>query len=178
VRPAGLREALAPRGPWGVRGVGCDGEGVRDRCVAVLGGEQARACVLVGIGNLGSALADYAGFGTRGFEFVGIFDAAPERVGQRVGGHTVQPVDRLEEVVAGTGATIGVIATPAAVAQQLCDRLAAAGVRSILNFAPVALTAPAGVDVRHVDLSVELQVLAFLGTQRTVSAQPVAGGMA
>ena len=67
---------------------------------AVLGGEQSRACVLVGIGNLGSALADYAGFGTRGFEFVGLFDAAPDRVGQRIGGHTVRPVDELEEVVA------------------------------------------------------------------------------
>jgi redox-sensing transcriptional repressor len=149
----------------------------------VLGGEQSRACVLVGIGNLGSALADYAGFGTRGFEFVGIFDAAPERVGQRIGGHTVLAVDRLEEVVARTGASIGVIATPAAVAQQLCDRLVAAGVRSILNFAPVALAAPAGVDVRQVDLSVELQVLAFLGAQRAVPGQPspedlAAGGMA
>jgi redox-sensing transcriptional repressor len=74
----------------------------------------------------------------------------------------------LEDVVAATGASIGVIATPAEVAQPVCDRLVAAGVRSILNFAPVALAVPAGVDVRHVDLSVELQVLAFLGSQRAV----------
>ena len=134
---------------------------------AVLGVERSRACVLVGIGNLGAALADYAGFGTRGFEFVGLFDAAPSRVGQRIGGRVVRPVEELEAVVDATQASLGVIATPAEVAQSVCDRLVAAGVRSILNFAPVTLVAPAGVDVRQVDLSVELQVLAFLGQQRS-----------
>ena len=85
-------------------------------------------------------------------------------------GGRVRPVEELEDVVAATGASIGVIATPAEVAQSVCDRLAAVGVRSILNFAPVTLTAPAGVDVRQVDLSVELQVLAFLGQQRGATA--------
>jgi redox-sensing transcriptional repressor len=136
--------------------------------------------VLVGIGNLGSALADYAGFGTRGFEFVGLFDAAPARIGQTIGGRTVRPMDELEQVVGKTRASIGVIATPAEVAQPICDRLTDAGVRSILNFAPLALTAPDAVDVRQVDLSVELQVLAFLGEQRLVPAprSSVAGGLA
>ena len=130
--------------------------------------ERSRACVLVGIGNLGSALADYAGFGSRGFEFVGLFDASPARIGQRIGGLTVRPIEELEEVVVATQASIGVITTPAEVAQSVCDRLAAAGVRSILNFAPVTLAAPEGVDVRKVDLSVELQVLAFVGQQQLV----------
>ncbi|MDP5181391.1 redox-sensing transcriptional repressor Rex [Blastococcus sp. BMG 814] len=166
VNPAGLRKDLSHLGSCGVRGVGYDVRALRERIARVLGAERSRACVLVGLGNLGSALADYAGFGSRGFEFVGLLDAAPERVGQRIGGLTVQDVADLEAVVAATQASIGVIATPADVAQQVCDRLAAAGVRSILNFAPVTLSAPAGVDVRHVDLSVELQVLAFLGQQR------------
>jgi redox-sensing transcriptional repressor len=182
VNPAGLRKDLSHLGPCGVRGVGYEVATLRNRIAAVLGGERSRACVLVGIGNLGTALADYAGFGTRGFEFVGLFDSAPERVGQRIGGRTVRPMDELEEVVPATRASIGVIATPAEVAQSVCDRLVAAGVRSILNFAPVALAAPAGVDVRHVDLSVELQVLAFLGQQRLsdapVAGAAVAGGMA
>ena len=103
---------------------------------------------------------------------MGLFDAAPARVGQRIGGHTVRPVDDLDEVVAATEASIGVITTPAEVAQSVCDRLAAAGVRSILNFAPVTLAAPPGVDVRKVDLSVELQVLAFMGQQRLVRSTP------
>ncbi|MGY1718538.1 redox-sensing transcriptional repressor Rex [Blastococcus sp. SYSU DS0552] len=168
VNPAGLRKDLSHLGSCGVRGVGYDVRALRERIARVLGAEQSRACVLVGIGNLGTALADYAGFGSRGFEFVGLFDAAPGRVGQRIGGLTVQDVTGLEAGVTAAGASIGVIATPAEVAQQVCDRLAAAGVRSILNFAPVTLSAPPGVDVRQVDLSVELQVLAFLGQQRAV----------
>jgi redox-sensing transcriptional repressor len=170
--PAGLRKDLSHLGPCGVRGVGYEVRTLRDRIAAVLGVERSRSCVLVGIGNLGSALADYAGFGSRGFEFVGLFDAAAGRLGERIGGLTVRSIDELEDVVGATGASIGVITTPAEVAQSVCDRLAAAGVRSILNFAPVALVAPDGVDVRQVDLSVELQVLAFLGQQRLV---PVGG---
>jgi redox-sensing transcriptional repressor len=166
VNPAGLRKDLSHLGPCGVRGVGYEVANLRDRISGVLGVERSRACVLVGIGNLGSALADYAGFGSRGFEFVGLFDAAASRIGQRIGGRTVRPIEELEEVVAATQASIGVITTPAEVAQSVCDRLAAAGVRSILNFAPVTLSAPAGVDVRKVDLAVELQVLAFVGQQR------------
>ncbi len=168
VNPAGLRKDLSHLGPCGVRGVGYEVQTLRDRIARVLGVERSRACVLVGIGNLGSALADYAGFGSRGFEFVGLFDAAEARIGQHIGGLTVRPIDELEEVVATTQASIGVITTPAEVAQSVCDRLAAAGVRSILNFAPVTLAAPDGVDVRKVDLSVELQVLAFVGQQRLV----------
>jgi redox-sensing transcriptional repressor len=173
VNPAGLRKDLSHLGPCGVRGVGYEVGTLRDRIAGVLGVERSRACVLVGIGNLGSALADYAGFGSRGFEFVGLFDASPARVGQRIGGHVVRRVDELEQVVAAADASIGVITTPAEVAQSVCDRLAAAGVRSILNFAPVTLTAPEGVDVRKVDLSVELQVLAFVGQQRNGAAVEV-----
>jgi redox-sensing transcriptional repressor len=168
VNPAGLRKDLSHLGPCGVRGVGYEVATLRDRISGVLGVERSRACVLVGIGNLGSALADYAGFGSRGFEFVGLFDASPARIGQRIGGLTVRPIEELEEVVVATQASIGVLTTPAEVAQSVCDRLAAAGVRSILNFAPVTLAAPEGVDVRKVDLSVELQVLAFIGQQRLV----------
>lgn len=178
VNPAGLRKDLSHLGPCGVRGVGYDVATLRDRIGRVLGVERSRSCVLVGIGNLGAALADYAGFGTRGFEFVGLFDASPERIGQTVGGRTVQDIDDLEDVVAATDASIGVITTPAEVAQSVCDRLAAAGVRSILNFAPVTLAPPAGVDVRKVDLSVELQVLAFLGQQRLGDGDLLVGELA
>ncbi|WP_202925933.1 redox-sensing transcriptional repressor Rex [Goekera deserti] len=167
VNPAGLRKDLSYLGSCGVRGVGYEVAVLHGRIGAALGMERRRACVLVGIGNLGHALADYAGFGSRGFEFVALLDASPALVGQQVGGHTVRPVEELEAAVAETGASIGVLTTPAEVAQSVCDRLVAAGVRSILNFAPVALAVPAGVDVRKVDLSVELQVLSFLDQQRT-----------
>jgi redox-sensing transcriptional repressor len=173
VNPAGLRKDLSHLGSCGVRGVGYDVRALRERISRVLGAERSRACVLVGIGNLGTALADYAGFGSRGFRFVGLFDASPSRVGQVIGNLAVRPMTDLEATVTATDASIGVIATPADVAQQVCDRLAAAGVRSILNFAPVTLAVPEGVDVRPVDLSVELQVLAFLGQQRAVPAEEV-----
>jgi redox-sensing transcriptional repressor len=182
VNPAGLRKDLSHLGPCGTRGVGYEVGTLRDRIAGVLGVERSRACVLVGIGNLGSALADYAGFGSRGFAFVGLFDADPARVGQSIGGQLVRPVAELETVVGAAEVTLGVIATPAEAAQPVCDRLTAAGVRSILNFAPVTLLAPAGADVRQVDLSVELQVLAFLGQQRLLPAEARAeecvGGMA
>ncbi len=181
VNPAGLRKDLSYLGPCGVRGVGYSVAGLRERLTTALGGERSRPCVLVGIGRLGAALADYAGFASRGFQFVGLLDADPRRVGERVGGCTVRPIDELEALVAATAAAIGVITTPADVAQSVCDRLVAAGVRSILNFAPVALTVPPDVDVRKVDLSVELQVLAFLDEQRdgarAPATVPVAAGV-
>ena len=173
VNPAGLRKDLSYLGPCGVRGVGYSVAALQERLTAALGVERSRPCVLVGIGRLGAALADYAGFAGRGFEFVGLLDADPRRVGERVGGCTVRPVDELEAVVSDTQASIGVITTPAEVAQSVCDRLVAAGVRSILNFAPVALSVPAGVDVRKVDLSMELQVLAFLDQQRDDGPGPL-----
>jgi redox-sensing transcriptional repressor len=172
VNPAGLRKDLSHLGPCGVRGVGYSVAGLRDRLTETLGGARSRPCVLVGAGRLGSALADYTGFPSRGFEFVALLDTDPASVGSSVGGLTVRPVAELETVVAETRASIGVITTPAEVAQSVCDRLVAAGVRSILNFAPVALSVPAGVDVRKVDLSVELQVLAFLDQQRDASPAP------
>jgi len=172
VNPAGLRKDLSYLGPCGVRGVGYAVPALRERLARALGVEQQRACVLVGMGNLGSALAGYAGFGSRGFTFVGLLDADPARVGDLVGDTTVRPVEDLEAVVAEHGVTIAVVTTPAEVAQSVCDRLVAAGVRSIVNFAPQALTVPAGVDVRQVDLSVELQVLAFLDQQKGVQLVP------
>src|SRR4051812_49590632 len=126
VNPAGLRKDLSHLGPCGVRGVGYEVRTLRDRIARVLGVERSRACVLVGIGNLGAALADYAGFGSRGFEFVGLFDAAPSRVGQRIGGSPLRPGEELEGVVATTPAPIGGITTPAAGAQAGFDPLSPA----------------------------------------------------
>ncbi len=172
VNPAGLRKDLSYLGPCGVRGVGYSVPSLRERLARALGVEQDRACLLVGMGNLGSALAGYAGFGSRGFSFVGLLDADPQRVGSTVGDTVVRPVAELEAVVAEHGVTIAVVTTPAEVAQSVCDRLVAAGVRSIVNFAPVVLVVPVGVDVRQVDLSVELQVLAFLDQRKGVQLVP------
>jgi redox-sensing transcriptional repressor len=122
---------------------------------------QRWSVVLVGVGNLGHALAGYGGFASRGFRIAGLLDADPSRVGEQVAGLTVQHIDALPEVVRTGDVSIGVIATPAGAAQDVCDKLVAAGVTSILNFAPTVLQVPAGVDLRKVDLALELQILSF-----------------
>ncbi|WP_261568949.1 redox-sensing transcriptional repressor Rex [Frankia gtarii] len=161
VTPAKVRKDLSHLGSYGTRGVGYEVDVLLDCIAAKLGLTEDRSVVLIGVGNLGHALAGYGGFHARGFRIVALVDADPDRVGERVGAVIVRPVDELEQVIAECAVTIGVICTPAAAAQQVCDRLVAAGVTSILNFAPTVLSVPEGVDVRKVDLAVELQILSF-----------------
>jgi redox-sensing transcriptional repressor len=167
VTSAKLRKDLSYLGSYGTRGVGYDTAYLVYQIARELGLTQDWPVVIVGIGNLGHALANYGGFASRGFRVVGLVDADPARVGEQIPAGVdgaeveVSSLDDLEATVVDGGACIGVIATPAAAAQNVCDRLVAAGVSSILNFAPVVLTTPAGVDVRKVDLATELQILAF-----------------
>jgi redox-sensing transcriptional repressor len=136
-----------------------------------LGLTQDWPVLIVGAGNLGRALANYGGFATRGFRIAALVDADPEVVGTVIARHTVRSAADIEDVIERFDVSIGVIATPAAVAQNVCDRLVAAGVTSILNFAPVVLNVPSGVDVRKVDLSIELQILAFHAQRRGAAAR-------
>jgi redox-sensing transcriptional repressor len=167
VTSAKVRKDLSQLGSYGTRGVGYDVGCLADEISRELGLTRHRSVVLIGIGNLGHALAGYAGFSARGFRIAALLDADPRRVGERVGGLQVRSVDELEAVIAECGETIAVIATPAAAAQSVCDRLVACGVRSILNFAPAVLSVPAHVDVRKVDLAVELQILSFHETRKS-----------
>lgn len=161
VNSSKLRKDLSYLGSYGTRGVGYDVEYLRYQIAREIGVTQDLPLVIVGIGNLGNALANYAGFSSRGFRIVALLDSDTERAGARAGDLPVRPLEDLEAVVGRERVAIGVIATPAAAAQQVCDRLVAAGVTSILNFAPVVLSVPPGVDVRKVDLSIELQILAY-----------------
>ncbi|NYI05762.1 redox-sensing transcriptional repressor [Allostreptomyces psammosilenae] len=161
VNSAKLRKDFSYLGSYGTRGVGYDVEYLVYQISRELGLTQSWPVVIVGIGNLGHALANYGGIASRGFRVAALIDADPAVVGTVVANLTVQHADDLESIVRDNGVSIGVIATPATVAQKVCDRLVAAGVTSILNFAPTVLTVPEGVDVRKVDLSIELQILAF-----------------
>ncbi len=178
VTPAQLRKDLSFLGSNGRRGVGYDVLHLRRQIGTALGLTEQRQGVIVGIGNLGHALASYSGFVDRGFVFVGLLDADPAVVGTQVAGLTVQPLDRLGEVVRAGRVSIGVIATPGSAAQDVCDRLVAAGVTGVLNFAPRALQVPDGVDLRAVDLASELQILAFHAHRRADAddATGTAGG--
>ena len=173
VTSAKLRKDLSHLGSYGTRGVGYDTEYLVYQIARELGLTQDWPVVIVGVGNLGHALANYGGFASRGFKVVGLLDADPSRVGEKIPAGPqgsvveVRPIDDLEDVVHEGGATIGVIATPAPAAQDVCDRLVRAGVTSILNFAPVVLTTPDHVGVRKVDLATELQILAFHEQRRT-----------
>jgi redox-sensing transcriptional repressor len=177
VSPAKLRKDLSHLGSYGTRGVGYDVEFLSYHIARELGLTQPWGVVIVGIGNLGHALLSYRGFAARGFEIVGLLDCHPDVVGERVDvpGREliVRPIRDLAELAADRSVHIGVIATPADAAQDVCDRLVAAGVCSILNFAPVVLAVPEGVEVRKVDLAVELQILAF-HEQRRGEAAPMA----
>jgi len=161
VNSAKLRKDLSYLGSYGTRGVGYEVEYLRHQISREIGLTQDWPVVIVGIGNLGQALANYAGFASRGFRVVGLIDADPTRSGEVVAGLVVRHADDLEQVVREYRVAIGVIATPAGAAQHVCDRLVAAGVTSILNFAPTLLQVPDGVDLRKVDLSIELQILAY-----------------
>ena len=175
VRSAQLRKDLSHLGSYGVRGVGYDVETLALEISRALGLTQDWPVAIVGLGNLGHALAAYSGFATRGFRVVALLDRDPEVVGRQIAGLTVSAMADLEHVASERRVAIGVIATPAASAQDVCDRFVAVGVRSVLNFAPCVLTVPDGVDVRKVDLSTELQILAF-HEQRKAIAERTGGG--
>ena len=161
VNSAKVRKDLSYLGSYGVRGVGYDTEHLRFQIRRELGLTREWPLVIIGVGNLGRALANYTGFREQGFQVVGIFDADPNKVGIRVGEHRVEPLEQLPGAVAERGARIGVITTPAEGAQAVAEMLAASGVASILNFAPTVVRVPGHVQVRRVDVSTELQVLAF-----------------
>jgi redox-sensing transcriptional repressor len=166
VNSAKLRKDLSHLGSYGIRGVGYDVEYLVYQVSRALGLTQRWPVVIVGAGNLGRALANYGGFLTRGFRIEAVLDTDASLVGRELGGVLVKHVSELERIVAEQGVAIGVIAVPAGAAQAMCDRLVGAGVTSILNFAPLVLSVPDGVDVRKVDLSIELQILAFHAQRR------------
>ena len=171
VNSAKLRKDLSHLGSYGTRGVGYDVDYLIYQVSRELGLTQDWPVLIVGAGNLGRALANYGGFASRGFRIAALVDADPAVVGTVIARHTVRSAADIEDVIERFDVSIGVIATPAAVAQNVCDRLVAAGVTSILNFAPVVLNVPSGVDVRKVDLSIELQILAFHAQRRGAAAR-------
>ena len=171
VNSAKLRKDLSYLGSYGTRGVGYDVDYLRYQIAREIGVTQDWPVVIVGIGNLGHALANFSGFRSRGFRVVALLDADQQRRGESVAGIEVRDFEDLEAIVGEHGVAIGVISTPAGAAQDVADRMVAAGITSILNFAPTVISVPEGVDVRKVDLSIELQILAY-HEQRKQGVEP------
>jgi len=159
---AQIRKDLAYFGEFGTRGVGYNVPKLREHLVNILGLNEERRVLLVGAGNLGTALSHYSGFNTRGFRMVAILDADPHKIGKRVpGGLTVEDVAELPRIVKERKVHIGVITVPATSAQKVFDQLVAAGVQAVLNFAPAQLKGHPEVKLKHVDLKISLELLSF-----------------
>jgi redox-sensing transcriptional repressor len=170
VNSAKVRKDLSYLGSYGTRGVGYDVAYLIHQVRRELGLTQHWPVLIAGAGNLGHALANYRGFGQRGFRVVAVVDASDEKVGERIEEFEVEHIDDLGDIVRREEVAIGVICTPAGAAQEVADRMVAAGIRSILNFAPAVISVPDEVSVRKVDLSIELQILAYYEQRKAVLA--------
>lgn len=159
---AQVRKDLGYFGQFGRPGVGYEVPTLIRRLRHILGTDRISHTLMVGIGNIGRAVAAYHGFRDKGFELAALFDRDERKVGKKVGRLTVQPMDELPKVVQQYGIRLAILAVPAADAQEVADLLIAQGVRGILNFAPVQLRVPEGVTVRHIDVAAELEQLVFL----------------
>ncbi|MFA9446279.1 redox-sensing transcriptional repressor Rex [Egicoccus sp. AB-alg6-2] len=167
---AKVRKDLSFLGTYGTRGVGYTVAQLATEISTVLGLTDDRPVVIVGIGNLGRALASYDGFSRRGFRVEALVDADPAKIGTPVGEHVVRPPSDLPTLVRDHGITIAVLTTPAERAQAVAEEVVAAGVTAILNFAPGHLEVPDQITVRTVDMSTELQILSFYEQLNEVSA--------
>ncbi|MBE0418009.1 MAG: redox-sensing transcriptional repressor Rex [Coriobacteriia bacterium] len=167
---AQVRKDLSYLGEFGTRGIGYDVDSLITHLSKQLGLTEHRRVAIVGFGRLGSALQRYPGLEERGMKVVAIFDADSAKVGTAVKGVTVKSIDDLEEVVKREDVEIAIITVPGKYAQDVVDRLVASGVRAIMNFAPVHLHVPEGVEVRQADVAGELQILSFHLNLRRTSA--------
>lgn len=159
---AQIRKDLAYFGEFGVRGVGYNVRELRHYIVEILGLDRERRLVIVGAGNLGYALCHYSGFSRGNFLVVGVLDSDSSRIGDPTpAGLLVEDADRLPEIVTQRRVEIGIITTPATAAQTVCDSMVNAGLRTVLNFAPIRVRAKEGVLAKTVDLKVYLEELSF-----------------
>ncbi|HEY2589498.1 MAG TPA: redox-sensing transcriptional repressor Rex [Tepidisphaeraceae bacterium] len=158
---AQVRKDLAYFGQFGHPGIGYRVEDLILELRKILGTDKTWGVVLVGAGNIGRAMAGYRGFDMKGFKLVGVFDNDPSKVGRKLGGFTIQPLSELADMVGQHSVRLAIMAVPAENAQDVADQLVDAGVRGLLNFAPVSLTVPSNVALQTVDMAVQLEQLAF-----------------
>jgi redox-sensing transcriptional repressor len=175
VNPAQIRRDLTHFGSFGQRGIGFDVTGLIDRIQHILGSDHTHRLVLVGAGNLGSAIAGYNGLRKHGFIVSSILDVDPAKIGSRIGDVIVQSLDDLERLVGEQQISIGVIAVPPAAAQDVADRLAGAGVKVMLNYTPITVRVPAGVTLHNTDPVQELLHTLYYLSQREQGAGPAVG---
>ncbi|MGE0598698.1 MAG: redox-sensing transcriptional repressor Rex [Dehalococcoidia bacterium] len=161
VTPAQIRKDLSYFGRFGKQGRGYNVNSLLTKLREILGIDRQWRLILVGVGRLGQAIAEYGGFGPQGFEIVAAFDASESVVGREIGGVQVKQIDELEPFLGTTRVDIGIVAVPAADAQSVVDKLVAAGIRAILNYAPITAHVPRDISIRHIDPVLAMQSMTF-----------------
>jgi redox-sensing transcriptional repressor len=161
IKNAQVRKDLAFFGQFGHAGIGYRIDELIGTLRHILGIDRDWPLAVVGLGNLGRALLRYRGFRTRGFHVVALFDNDPAKVGQKIDGLIVEPVESLRKMIGLRKVKLALLCVPTEAAQRVADLLVASGIRGILNFAPLPLSVPSQVNVVHVDLSVQLENLAY-----------------
>ena len=161
IAPTQVRKDLSYYGEFGRRGVGYNVQELKKSLGKILGVDKIRPAVLVGAGNLGSALVNYKGFQKMGLDICCVLDNDLDKIGNKVAGLPVQSIKKTEDLISKKGIKIGIVCVPAAAAQEVADKLIAAGVRAIWNFAPTRLYVPEGVSVRNEDLAVGIVSLIY-----------------
>lgn len=172
---AQVRKDLAYFGHFGHPGIGYRCDDLIHAIRKILGTDRDWPVAMIGTGNLGRALLGYKGFSHQGFRIVAAFDIDPQRVGDTIEGVRVIHLDRLAEIVAEHKIKLGMIAVPAPAAQSVADKMVAAGVEGIVNFAPVTISLPEGVRHVGVDLAIELEQLSFAVVNRSAGGEADAG---
>jgi redox-sensing transcriptional repressor len=161
ISSAQIRKDLSHFGEFGKQGTGYNVTSLMAALQHILHADRTWDVALVGVGDLGRALAHYGGFGARGFHISYLFDADPAKIGQKIDSLVIQPASEIEKTVKAANLKVAMIATPANTAQAVADTLVSAGIRSILNYAPISLAVPEGVRVQHIDPVIHLQRMIY-----------------
>ena len=176
---AQVRKDLSLFGSFGKRGLGYSVQSLEEQLREILGLSRQWRVALVGAGRMGAALFEYPHFRARGFDFIAVFDSDPKKIGKRWNGLTIQPAETLESRLREERADIAILTVPAQSAQEVTDAVVRAGVRGILNFAPVQIKVPEGIRVNAVRLTVELEALTFaLEAETGLVVNDLAAGIA
>jgi redox-sensing transcriptional repressor len=163
---AQVRKDLSHFGSFGKRGLGYQVEELRERLRQILGVDRVWNVALIGAGRIGSALFEYPAFESRGYRCVAIVDSDPGKVGTQWGQLCIHPPEELESLIVDLGVELVILAVPARAAQEMAERAVAAGIKGILNFAPIRLKVPPQVPVEDVNLVMQMEALSFAITQR------------
>ena len=161
ISPPQIRKDLSQFGEFGKQGTGYDVRYLSNQLRKILNLDQIWDIAIIGAGDVGHALARYQGFLDRGFKVRLIFDDAPEKIGKKIGGFEILDINRMEEIIKETGVLIAMLAVPATAAQSVTDKLVDAGIKAIVNYAPIQLNIPTGVRVQYLDPAIHLQKLTY-----------------